>query len=75
MNNQLLNKNQVKDLIKELNNDKKYDFKISGIKGDFEVGIVLYKGKRRVNATLTVLLEEAFLEMQEEIVGTLFGSE
>jgi vacuolar-type H+-ATPase subunit E/Vma4 len=70
-----LHNDKVKDLIKELNNDKKYDFKISGNKGNFEVGIILSKGKRRVNATLSVLLEEAFLEMQEEIVGTLFGSE
>lgn len=70
-----LHEDKVKDLIKELNSNNKYDFKISRIKGDFEVGIVLSKGKRRVNATLSVLLEEAFLEMQEEIVGTLFGSE
>ncbi len=70
-----LHNDRVKELIKELNNEKKYDFKISEDKGNFEVGIVLFKGKRRVNATLPVLLEEAFGEMQEEIVGTLFGSE
>ena len=66
---------KVKELIKELNDDNKYDFKIARVKGNFEVGIVLSKGKRRVDATLPVLLDEAFLEMQEEIVGTLFGSE
>ncbi len=66
---------KVKSLIEELNNQKKHDFKISKKKGDFEVGIILSKGKRRVNATLPVLLEETFEEMQEEIVGTLFGSE
>jgi vacuolar-type H+-ATPase subunit E/Vma4 len=70
-----LHNNKVRDLIGELNKSDKYDFKISEEKGDFEVGIILSKGKRRVNATLPVLLEEAFEEMQEEIVGTLFGSE
>ncbi len=70
-----LHSDKVRDLIGELNNNEKYDFKISKEKGDFEVGIILSKGKRRVNATLPVLLEEAFEEMQEEIVGTLFGSE
>jgi len=71
----ILHNDEVKKLIRELNEQEKYNFKISEKKGDFEVGIVLSKGKRRVNATLPVLLEEAFLEMQEEIVGTLFGSE
>jgi vacuolar-type H+-ATPase subunit E/Vma4 len=66
---------KVKKLVKELNKKKKYDFKISKKNGNFEVGIVLSKGKRRVTATLPILLEEAFEEMQEEIVGTLFGSE
>lgn len=70
-----LHADKVEELIKELNNNDKYDFKISRGKVDFEIGIILSKGKRRVNATLPVLLEEAFLEMQEEIVGTLFGSE
>lgn len=70
-----LHQDKVKGLIRELNDNKKYDFKISEDKGNFEVGIVLFKGKRRVNATLPVLLEEAFEGMQEEIVGTLFSSE
>jgi vacuolar-type H+-ATPase subunit E/Vma4 len=70
-----LHNDKVRDLIGELNKSDKYDFKISNGKGDFEVGIVLSKGKRSVNAALSVLLEEAFEEMQEEIVGTLFGSE
>jgi vacuolar-type H+-ATPase subunit E/Vma4 len=70
-----LHNDKVRDLIGELNNSDKYDFKISEEKADFEVGIVLSKGKRRVNATLFVLLDEAFLEMQEKIVRTLFGSE
>ena len=70
-----LHSDKVKELIGELNKEKKHDFKISKENGDFEVGIVLSKGKRRVNATLFVLLEETFNEMQEEIVGTLFKSE
>jgi vacuolar-type H+-ATPase subunit E/Vma4 len=70
-----LHEDKVKKLIEELNKNEKYDFKISNKKGDFEVGVVLSKGKRRVTATLPVLLEEAFEEKQEEIVGTLFGSE
>ena len=70
-----LHNDKVKGLIGELNKSDKYNFKISEEKCDFEVGIVLSKGKRRVNAALPVLLEETFEEMQEEIVGTLFGSE
>jgi vacuolar-type H+-ATPase subunit E/Vma4 len=70
-----LHDDKVKKLIKELNKKKKYDFKISKKKADFEVGVILSKGKRRVTATLPVLLEETFEDMQEEIVGNLFGSE
>jgi vacuolar-type H+-ATPase subunit E/Vma4 len=70
-----LHNDKIRDLIGELNKSDKYNFKISKEKGNFEVGIVLFKGKRRVNSTLPVLLEEAFEKMQEEIVGTLFGSE
>jgi vacuolar-type H+-ATPase subunit E/Vma4 len=70
-----LHLDKVKELIEELNKEEKHDFKISNEKGNFEVGVVLSKGKRRVNATLSVLLEETFNEMQEEIVSTLFGSE
>ena len=66
---------KVKELIEELNRQEKYNFKISNQEDKFEVGIILSKGKRRVDASLPVLLEEAFEEMQEEIVGTLFGSE
>jgi vacuolar-type H+-ATPase subunit E/Vma4 len=70
-----LHSDKVEKLIEELNNEDKHDFEISKEKDDFEFGIILSKGKRRVNATLSVLLEETFNEMQEEIVGTLFGSE
>ncbi len=66
---------KVKELIEELNKEKKYDFRISEKKADFESGVVIEKGKRRVTATLPVLLEEAFEKIQEEIVSTLFGSE
>ncbi len=71
----VLHNDKVEKLIEELNKQKKYDFKISNKKGNFEVGIILSKGKRKVDATLPVLLEEIFEEMQEEIVGSLFGSE
>lgn len=70
-----LHDDKVKNLIEELNKEKKYDFRISQKKADFEEGVVITKGKRRVTATLPVLLEEAFEKMQEEIAGTLFGSE
>ncbi|MBN1695174.1 hypothetical protein JW879_07235 [candidate division WOR-3 bacterium] len=70
-----LHLDKVKELVGELNREEKHNFKISNEKGNFEVGIVLSKGKRRVNAALPVLLEETFNEMQEEIVSTLFGSE
>ncbi len=70
-----LHLDKVKELIEELNREEKHDFKVSNEKGNFEVGVVLSKGKRRVNATLPILLEETFNEMQEEIVSTLFGSE
>ena len=71
----ILHLDKVKELVEQLNNGKEYDFKISENKGDFEIGVILSKGKRRVDASLSVLLEETFEEMQEEIVGTLFGSE
>ena len=70
-----LHLDKVKELVLELNREEKHDFKVSNEKGNFEVGVILSKGKRRVNATLPVLLEETFNEMQEEIVSTLFGSE
>jgi len=70
-----LHEDKVKKLIEDLNKKKEYDFEISKEKGDFEVGLILSRGKRRVTATLPVLLEEAFEETQEEIVGNLFGSE
>lgn len=70
-----LHSEKVKELIEELNRDNKHNFKISQEKGNFEIGVVLSKGKRRVIATLPVLLEEIFDQMQEEIVGTLFKSE
>ncbi len=70
-----LHLDKVKELIEELNKEEKHDFKVSKEKGNFEVGVVLSKGKRKVNAILSVLLEETFNEMQEEIVGTLFRSE
>jgi vacuolar-type H+-ATPase subunit E/Vma4 len=70
-----LHEDKVRGLIEELNNNDKYDFKNSKRTDNFEVGIILSKGKRRVDASLSVLLEETFEEMQEEIVGTLFGSE
>jgi vacuolar-type H+-ATPase subunit E/Vma4 len=70
-----LHLDKVRELVEELNKEEKHDFKVSNEKGNFEVGVVLSKGKRRVNATLSVLLEETFNEMQEEIVSTLFGSE
>lgn len=66
---------KVKELIVELNRDEKYNFKISNKKENFEVGVILSKGKRRVDASLSVLLEETFEKMQEKIVGTLFSSE
>jgi vacuolar-type H+-ATPase subunit E/Vma4 len=71
----VLHREKVKELIEELNKEEKYKFKISEEKGDFEVGIILFKGKRRVNATLSVLLEEIFDRQEEEIVRTLFKSE
>jgi vacuolar-type H+-ATPase subunit E/Vma4 len=70
-----LHSEKVKELIEELNRDNKNNFKISPEKPDFEIGVVLSKGKRRVIATLPVLLEEIFDQMQEEIVGILFKSE
>lgn len=70
-----LHNDKVKELIEELNRDEKHNFKISEKKADFEVGVIVSKGKRSVNSRLSVLLEETFEEMQEEIVGTLFGSE
>ncbi len=70
-----LHSEKVKELIEELNRDNKHNFKISPEKPDFEIGVVLSKGKRRVIATLPVLLEEIFDQMQEEIVGILFKSE
>lgn len=71
-----LHDKKAKDLIKSLNKKKKkYKFTISKEKPDFEVGVILSKGKKKINATLPVLLEEKFDEMQEEIVSTLFGSE
>jgi vacuolar-type H+-ATPase subunit E/Vma4 len=70
-----LHLDKVKELVGELNREEKHNFKISDEKGNFEVGVVLSKGKRKVNATLSVLLEETFNEMQEEIVSTLFRSE
>jgi len=71
----VLHNDKVKELIDELNREEKHNFKISEEKGDFEAGVVLSKGKRKVNAALSVLLEEIFNEMQEEIVGALFKSE
>jgi len=71
----VLHGEKVKELIEELNREEKHNFKISEEKSDFEAGVILSKGKRKVNATLSVLLEEAFDEMQEEIVRTLFRSE
>jgi len=71
----ILYSDKVKELIEELNKEEKHDFKISEKKADFEVGVIVSKGKRSVNSRLSVLLEETFEEMQEEIVGTLFGSE
>jgi len=70
-----LYEDKVRNLIEELNKEKKYDFKISKEKADFEVGLILSKGQRKVTATLPVLLEEAFEKMQEKIVENLFGSE
>jgi V/A-type H+-transporting ATPase subunit E len=66
---------EVKKLIRELNEHERHEFKISSEKGNFEIGVVLSKGKRRVIATLPVLLEEAFENIQEKIVDNLFGSE
>ncbi len=71
----VLHNDKVKELIEELNREEKHNLKISEEKGNFEAGVVLSKGKRKVNAALSVLLEEAFDEMQEEIVETLFKSE
>jgi vacuolar-type H+-ATPase subunit E/Vma4 len=71
----VLHSEKVKELVEELNRDNKHNFKISSEKPDFEIGVVLSRGKRRVIATLPVLLEEIFDQMQEKIVGTLFKSE
>ena len=67
---QLHNEN-VKSLIKTLNK-KKGNFKISNKKADFEAGIVLEKGNKRMNASLPVLLEESMDELKEDIVKLLF---
>ena len=67
---QLHNEN-VKSLIKTLN-EKKGNFKISNKKADFEAGIVLEKGNKRMNASLPVLLEESMDELKEDIVKLLF---
>ncbi len=67
-----LHGDKIRELIDELNREDKHNFKISDEKGDFEVGVVLSKASRRVNARLSVLLEETFDEKQEEIVRILF---
>lgn len=71
----VLHNGKVRELIERLNREKNRNFKISNIKGDFEVGIVMSKDKKRINATLPVLLEETFDRMQEEIVSSLFKNE
>jgi vacuolar-type H+-ATPase subunit E/Vma4 len=71
----VLHSEKVKELVGELNRDNKHNFKISSEKPEFEIGVVLSRGKRRVIATLPVLLEEIFDQMQEQIVGTLFKNE
>jgi len=67
---QLHNEN-VKSLIKTLNK-KEGNFKINNKKADFEAGIVLEKGNKRMNASLPVLLEESMDELKEDIVKLLF---
>ncbi len=66
---------KVKELIKSFNKKKGYNFKIAGQKPDFEVGVILIKDKKRVNATLPILLDETIDKLEEEIVKLLFGSE
>ncbi len=65
----------VKTLVKSFNKNKEYNFKISEGKADFEVGMILKKDKKLINASFQVLLEEAMDELQEYIVKLLFGSE
>ena len=45
-----LHEDKVKGLIEELNHNDKYGLKISKRKDNFEVGIILSKGKRKVDA-------------------------
>jgi len=70
-----LYEDKVRNLVEEVNKEKKYNLKISKEKADFEVGLILSKGQRKVTATLPVLLAEAFEKMQEKIVENLFSSE
>ncbi len=62
-------------LVKSLNEKKKCNFTISEEKGDFELGIILKKDKKRMNLSFPVFLEEAMYDLEERVVKLLFGSE
>ena len=51
---------------------KENNYKISEKNADFYAGLIIEKANKRVNASFTVLLEEAMDTLQEEIVKLLF---
>ncbi|MEO0293296.1 MAG: hypothetical protein ABIN61_03620 [candidate division WOR-3 bacterium] len=68
----LLHIEKVKELIRSMNEEKKCKFKISEETPDFDVGIVMVKGRKKIDATLPTILEEVFDKSQEELIKILF---
>lgn len=64
---------EVKTLVKSLNEKEGNNFKISKKKADFEAGVILLEGKKRINASFPILLEESIDELEEDIVKLLFS--
>lgn len=69
-----MHNDKVKSLIMSLDK-KNFKFKISEEKGDFDVGLILRKKNKRINASLPILLEETMDDLKENIVKILFPSE
>lgn len=71
----LMHNEKVKSLIKKMNKKDKYNFTVSDEEPGFEIGVILKKGNKKINASFGILLDRVMDELMEDIVELLFKGE